>query len=387
MQRHTQEQLAVEINGFLRTGTTAMAGDVYQNPVTDYTDAQHLARETSELFRTYPIVVGHRSECSAPRDFFARDIGGVPVLVVRQHDGSIGAFLNVCRHRGSKVMIEACGQRSVFSCPYHAWSYRLDGSLVGVPNHDDFGEIDRAELGLVRLPVEERHGLIWVVLTPGGSIDVAGHLGEELDDELDGYGLDGFLVERSNTTSVAANWKVVVDGFLETYHLGVLHRTTIGPHIRSNLAPFRSFGRHGCMTAVRTSFDKVRDVEPARADLRPHLVNAYQIFPNTVLVWSGIHMEAWLSFPETNHPGRTDVTVKVLGAAEHLAQETDYWNRNWEIVTDTILGEDFTIGRGIQQGFSSGAQTHVRFGRNEPGVQHFHQALRAALEDADALSR
>lgn len=360
------------------SGTTALADDVMFNPVATYTDTARFSSE-HELLRRTPLVIGRASQCATPKDFLAVDVLGVPVLVVRQADGQLRAFLNVCRHRGSKLTFDECGHQGIFSCPYHAWSYRADGSLLNVPNEEDFGNIDPSQFSLTQLPVEERHGFIWVLMTPGPSIDVAKFLGPELDDELSGYELEDFRVDRSKTTTVAANWKLIIDGFLETYHLKTLHRTTIGPHIRNNLAPFRGFGPHGCMTAVRTSFDKVRHQNLADTNLRPYLVNAYQIFPNTVLVWSGMHMECWLSFPSATDPGTTDVTVHVIGHRDHVQEDPAYFDKNWDVVQSTVLTEDFVIGSSIQQGFRSGAQTNVVFGRNEPGVQHFHTSLNEAL--------
>ena len=95
------------------------------------------------------------------------------MLIVRQTDGTLKAFLNVCRHRGSRVTFEECGNKGSFTCPYHAWTYRSDGSLANITNADDFGDVDRTAMGLTELPVEERHGLIWIGLTPATSIDVA----------------------------------------------------------------------------------------------------------------------------------------------------------------------------------------------------------------------
>ncbi len=380
MLRETQEELAREINAFLSEQTTALTDSVMQNPISEYTDPDRLKFEKELLFRRLPIVVAHSSAVAGPKDFLAEDIGDVPVLIVRQLDGTLKAFLNVCRHRGSKVTFENCGNRGSFSCPYHAWTYRTDGSLANVTNADDFGDVDRSTLGLVELPVEERHGLIWVVLQPGASIDVAKHLGPIFDPELEAYGIDTFVVERAFTTRARANWKVIIDGFLETYHLGFLHRTTIGPHIRTNLAPFRTLGPHGCMTAVRTSFDRIRGEDVQTSDIAPHLVHAYQLFPNTVIVWSGRHFEVWLVHPDGEDPNRSVVKVLVLGrAAEVEDPANDYWERNWVVVTDTVLTEDMTVGESIQHGFNSGAQTHVTFGRNEPGVQHFHAMVRAGL--------
>ncbi len=377
MQPATQKKLAEEIRAHLRTGSTALADAVLRNPTSEYIDPDHLRRELRDVFANAPVVVAHASELALPNDFVAVDVAGSPLLLIRQADGNVGAFLNVCRHRGSKVATEPCGHRSVFTCPYHAWSYRPNGDLLHVPHANDFGAISREDYALVALPAEERHGLVWVTLTAACPIDVAGFLGPELDAELASYGIERFAVDRTHQVDVATNWKVIIDGFLETYHLGVLHRTTIGPHIRTNLAPYRAFGPHGCMTAVRTSFD--RPGTDPHADPGPHLVNAYQIFPNTILVWSGVHFEAWTAFPRVDDPSMSDVTVRVLGRADHLTEATDYWDRNWEVVTSTVLGEDFTVGASIQQGFAAGAQPYVTFGRNEPGVQHFHRSLHDAL--------
>ena len=377
MQPATQKKLADEIRRHLRTGSTALADEVMRNPTNDYVDPAHLRRELRDLFSNTPMVVAHASELALPNDFVAIDVAGIPLLIVRQGDGTVGAFFNVCRHRGSKVVTEPCGHSAVFTCPYHAWSYRPSGDLLHVPHADDFGAIPRTDYALIALPAEERHGLVWVTLTAGHPIDVAEFLGSELDDELASYSIERFAIDRTHRVDVATNWKVIIDGFLETYHLGVLHRTTIGPHIRTNLAPYRSFGPHGCMTAVRASFD-LPGTDPD-GDPGPHLVNAYQIFPNTVLVWSGMHFEAWTAFPRVDDPGSSEVTVRVLGRANHLAEATDYWDKNWDVVTSTVLREDFTVGASIQQGFAAGAQSHVTFGRNEPGVQHFHRSLHKAL--------
>lgn len=380
MQRVTQETLAAEINAFLAGGTTALAESVMANPISEYTDPVRLNEEKAALFRRLPILVGHSSSCAQPKDFLAEELGDAPVLIVRQTDGTLKAFLNVCRHRGSRVTFEECGNNGSFTCPYHAWTYRSDGSLANITNADDFGDVDRTAMGLTELPVEERHGLIWIGLTPGNSIDVAAHLGPVFDAEMASYGIEEFAVERSFTTRAGANWKIIIDGFLETYHLAFLHRTTIGPHIRSNLAPFRPLGSNGCMTAVRTSFDRIRGEDVETADIEPHLVHAYSVFPNTIIVWSGRHFEAWLVHPDGTDPGSSIVKVIVLGRRSEVEDPTnDYWEKNWVVVTDTVLTEDMKVGQSIQQGFASGAQTHVTFGKNEPGVQHFHQMIRNAI--------
>ncbi|HVM53434.1 MAG TPA: aromatic ring-hydroxylating dioxygenase subunit alpha, partial [Acidimicrobiales bacterium] len=319
------------------------------------------------------------SRCAEPRSFFTEDAAGVPVLVVRQEDGSLKAFLNVCRHRGAKVELDDCGRRNGFTCPYHAWSYKVDGTLHRVPYVETFGDVGEAASGLVELPVEERHGLVWVVLTPGASIDVAEHLGG-LDGELASFGLDSYVVERDTLLRAELNWKIVVDGFLETYHLKFLHSRTIGPYIRTNLTPFEAFGPHGRMVGVRDSYDEVLGKTVDEADCMPHIAIIYQLFPNTILVWQADHFEAWLVFPEGDRPERS--VSRVLLLASHPTRdesEQRVWDLNWKILMKTVLEEDFPVGETMQRGFAAGGSDHIRFGRNEPALQHFHRSLVDAL--------
>ena len=221
-----------------------MAAGVMRNPVAQYID-RHAGAEKAEVVLPLSRGGGPPLAVRGGRGLLHRDVVGVPVLVSRQDDGSLKALLNVCRHRGSLVTFEECGNRRSFTCPYHAWTYRADGSLSNIPYDEGFEGLDRSTMGLVELPVEERHGLIWVVLAPGQPIDVASHLGA-LDEELASYAIGDYLVERSTILRADLNWKIVVDGFLETYHLRFLHSSTVGPYIKTNLAPSR---RSACTVA------------------------------------------------------------------------------------------------------------------------------------------
>jgi phenylpropionate dioxygenase-like ring-hydroxylating dioxygenase large terminal subunit len=385
VQRHVQKRLIAEIDHYLDTATTAMADGLFANPVAEYIDPARIDQERAALFRRYPLVVGHSSECPHPNDFFTRDVAGVPVVVSRQPDGSLRAFLNVCRHRGSRVVPDDCGHRGSFTCPYHAWGYRADGTLATIPYEDGFADLDRTQMGLVSLPVQERHGLVWVVLAPGAPIDVAAHLGE-LDDELGTYGLDGFVVERSTLLPAPLNWKLVVDGFLEVYHLRFLHAATIAPYIKTNVAPFEPIGPHGRMVAVRTSYDAARAERPDEDfDLLPQVAVIYQVFPNTILIWQADHFESWLVSPSADDPARSTSRVQLLAPRPTTTDdEQRHWDRNWKVLMDTVLEEDFVVSESIQQGFKAGAQTHVTFGRNEPALQHFHRTLAAVLDPSPA---
>src|SRR5262249_14491253 len=151
------------------------------------------------------------------------------ILLVRRDDGSLGAFLNVCRHRGARVA-EGCGNAKLFTCPYHAWTYGTDGRLRGRPDERSFAGYDKETNGLRPLPVVEKYGMIFVASTPGATFDVDALLGGA-ERDLASYRLDTYHHYETRVLRQKLNWKIVVDTFLETYHLQFLHTNTVSPII------------------------------------------------------------------------------------------------------------------------------------------------------------
>ena len=160
MLHETQVKLARQALHLLDTKTNCLAKTVVHNPVANYIDPDRLRREQTLLFRGHPLVIGASCQLREPGDYVTDDFSGVPVLAVRGQDGAVRAFLNVCRHRGAKV-VDGCGRiKRNFVCPYHAWSYDTDGRLVGIPDRASFDDLDSAEHGLVELPAVEKYGLV-----------------------------------------------------------------------------------------------------------------------------------------------------------------------------------------------------------------------------------
>ena len=205
---------------------TAMAADVYRNPVSDYTDRTQFDAEKALLFRNTPLVVGLSCELTDPGAYLTEDRAGVPILVVRGDDNKLRAFANVCRHRGTKLLRNCGFAKKLISCPYHAWAYSRQGTLEHVPFEQGFERIDRATHGLTELSLEERHGLIWVTPTAGTSVNFDQFLAG-LDEDLSSFNLQNYHHYETRTLSQRMNWKLVVDTFLETYHLGALHLSLI----------------------------------------------------------------------------------------------------------------------------------------------------------------
>ncbi len=163
MKNSTEEQNIIKtVLEYCDTGRTHMEPEVMLNPVSNYTDPERLNQEIETLFRKFPIIVGHVEQLREPGQYFTHDDTGIPILVTRNRAGALKAFLNVCRHRGARVATELCGKANTLSCPYHAWTYDLDGKLRGIRQPSGFDDLNKEALGLVELPAFERFGLIWV---------------------------------------------------------------------------------------------------------------------------------------------------------------------------------------------------------------------------------
>ena len=379
----TRTELFERIVGFIDSGADPMAPAVMMHPVDRYVSDGGLGIERAALFDRFPVVIGYSSQVRAPGDYVTDEMTARSLLVVRGDDGALRGFHNVCGHRGAKVEAHECGHARRFTCPYHAWSYDRSGSLRSIPNDDGFDGLDRNERGLVEFPVSERHGLIWALpaATAGEPLDVGAFLGD-LDAELGSFGLDGYVHDRTDTLREPFNWKLVVDGFLETYHLRFLHRDTIGPYIASNFALFDPYGLHGRMIGVRDSFESYRQGARDGLGLLEHLAIIYQIFPNTVLVWQGDHFESWTVFPDGS-ADRMVARASLLAPPDMQGHEFQArWDKNWRILMNTVLNEDFVMAKSMQRNFGSGARTHAAFGRQEAALQHYHRMLEHEVGNA-----
>src|SRR5690606_21932696 len=227
-----------------------------------FTDPDLARKERELIFGAVPTIVAHRSQLPRPNDFITLTMPRNKVILMRQKDGSVKAFVNACRHRGALLEEAPAGRCRIFSCGYHRWSSDPDGSLRTITYEDSFGEIDRSKYGLVELPVEERHGFIWLVDRAGASIDVADWLGPEMDSAMAGYGLDKLVNFREETFLEPVNWKIMQDAFLDGYHIKYAHPNTAGKIIHTNILAVEDFGRHARFLSARKTLDRWLEEDP-----------------------------------------------------------------------------------------------------------------------------
>ena len=382
MDRQRQIDLLNRLLHYVETKTTCLADAPWRNDVSVYSDPEHLAHEQQILFREQPLLMGLASDWGAPGAFRTDDYTGVPILIVRGRDNQLRAFLNVCRHRGAQVA-EGSGQAGVFSCPYHAWTYDLKGRVTGIPSEQCFPGVRDERPSLTALPLAEKYGLVWVIPTPAAdastNFDIDPWLGG-LGPELASYEFASWSFYDKRVIPETMNWKIVVDTFHEGYHIGFLHRESLREILYGNVGDFEPFGRNHRLTFPRKKLDRLRAVPPEEWDLMWNTTVIYSLFPNTILMLQGDHVELSRIFPRD---GRVDRSVMELSLyvphAPTTQEERTHWDKNMQLVLNIVTGEDFPAGRSIQAGITSGAQTHTVFGRNEPAMIHYHQTMQVAL--------
>lgn len=366
------EGLLRRLQDNVASGLPDLADQPMKVPAAAYRDPELWQREIDEVFLKVPLLVALSCEVREPGDFTTVDIVGRPLLIVRGDDGRVRTFLNACRHRGARVSDERCGSARRFACPYHAWTYDRQGELVGVPGRETFGDVGAS--GLAELPTQEIVGAVFTVLDPQADLDAEAWLGGMVE-SLAALRLDDLYVYDKATYIDSPNWKLAADGYLDGYHIGYLHKNSIGVKAVTNRNTYDLFGPH-----VRVGF---ATKETATADSKPReewywpdfLSLVHYVFPNVSM--SGGHGDTLML--SRLFPGPTvdrSLTMQfqyyrqpIEGEMVEIAEKK---RQTYEaVVRDEDCATIFTIGEALP----ALGDGHVLFGRNEKGNQHLHHTL------------
>ncbi len=367
---------------FVENKHTQLTDSVMRIPADAYSDPEQWQREIDVIFKKVPLMLAFTAELKEPGSYKAMEAVGMPVLITRDKQGKAHAFLNVCSHRGAPVAEDGHGKCSRFVCPYHAWTYGLDGKLLAVAEKELFGDVDKKERALRELPCEEHAGMIFVCLDPDGSIDIDGYFQGALGDYED-LDLANWSYLGSHEIH-GANWKIAYDGYLEGYHFAALHPDTVHPRTPANRMSFDFFGPHMRIgfphhaiaenlesvpreewgTQENNGFDFVRILFPnVSCFIAPEITQIAQIFPGPT--------------PDKNR------TVLNYLRREPYKDDDDREATEGFITffRDVTYQEDYLMGEAIQKGVETGAHKELVFGRNEIGNQHFHKWLTWYLDE------
>lgn len=348
-------------------------------PAAIYLDESRFALERARAFSTRPVIVGHESLIPRAGDHFAFDWLGLPLFAVRGADGAVRVFMNVCRHRGTRLVAgEDVARKPSFVCPYHQWTYDLEGALKNVPLRESFGDLDLSCRNLVRIPSATRHGFIWAQLEGEGPPDIDAFLGSIAED-FEIFGTSSSVVFRRSVTRKKANWKLIVEAFQDGYHVVRLHRQSIGPYFLDARAALERKGEHMRAAVARNEFREVIDAPPSAWNARTHVSFAHFVFPNSIFI---IHPD-YISHLGL-YPQAVDETVVVhtclIPSLPTTKKAEEHWERAYSIIEEGVFQrEDLFVCEEAQVGMASGANETFLLSSYEYGIAIFHDILDEAL--------
>jgi nitrite reductase/ring-hydroxylating ferredoxin subunit len=381
--RALRRRLAPALVDMARRDETAKAPGLRLEDVAFYLDEAQFTREQALLFKALPLVACLSVELPEPGCYRTVDDFGIPLLVSRGKDGRVRAFLNVCPHRGSRIAREEAGRAGRFTCRFHGWTFDSTGKAIGIPEEAGFCDGIDAQKHLVACPAEERHGLIFIQATPGGSMDLDAYLAD-LDDDLGALELGAAEIVHADLLHVPANWKYGLDTFFETYHLNSLHRETFEGFF-SPICVLDMFGLHHRFTFAPLGLADWIGREPAEWTLDA-IPLQYFLFPNTVISVgstsrNGSTVNLHRILPQTVGHFASRLSYLALGgvrSSEHRAEI----DAAYAVSRQALVNEDYSVVGESWSGFAAlPPGTKMPIARQEIGVQRFHENVLAMLAD------
>ena len=347
------------------------AHEVRELDASVYVDPDRFAAEQRAIFARLPLVLAPSALLPDNGTAVAHDGYGVPLIVSRDQSGEIHVMANVCRHRGTRLIeSEDVVSAKRIVCPYHAWTYGADGSLLAVPRADCFPGLDKADRPLMRFPCAESGGLIWFARDAQADF---GHV-LALEEDMAAFGMAGLHLYRRRTHAVASNWKQVMDAFLESYHVQRLHAETIAQFFTDGIAAADLIGPHQRAVVGRADYLAAVDRDDWAA-LRRVLTYTYAFFPTSILIVSPDYINLLVVMPRTVGTCLVE-DFMLIPEPPATPEAEDHWQRSWALLDGgTFAAEDFRAAALCQRGIESGLVRTVTVGALEEGIAAFHQRL------------
>ena len=365
------DQEAIErVFTHIDNGTTDLGDTVWQEPVENYHSQERFDAEIA-LLRSLPIPFCPSAALPEQGSYIARRSAGTPLVVARGKDGKVRAFINACRHRGMQVASGA-GRAHAFVCPYHAWSYGLDGSLKSIPGEEGFPGLVIEDHSLVEVSAMEKGGLVYVMQE--GTISP-----QMLENSRDYFSPEQELFKQSENTD-PANWKLLTETLLEGYHIKSLHRKSFFPYGLDNVNLVETYGANARVTFPFRRIEKLRDVPVEKRRAAGMLTSVYHLFPNASV--SVLSKHSNLTIMEPLSPSSTQMVIYLVTpeqTSENPISLEDV-KKDAQFVNESGQDEDREAACLIQQTVTAQANSHLTFGYFEKAIVNFHQHLAKSLD-------
>jgi choline monooxygenase len=337
-----------------------------------YSDSRVLELEQRTVFSLSWQMVGRTQQLREPGQYITCDVAGEPILLVTGHDGVLRGFYNVCRHHAAAVMAEPQGRAEHLRCPYHGWTYNLEGALVVAPEFGGVCNFDKSGNGLV--PVETAIWQSWVfvkLVSNGPSLEA--FLGEDLTERIQKLTLEQLSWFERRSYIIECNWKVFIDNYLDGgYHV---------PHIHGALNSVLDYSAYRIETGerfcVQSSPIVSKKADAQTAETRKGQALYYWIYPNFMINWYEGVMDTNRVLPRGID--RTEVIFDYYFT--DVSEKAREKNLASIAVSERIQDEDVAICESVQRGLSSRSYSTGRLSvRREAGEHLFHRLLHADLK-------
>ena len=339
--------------------------EVWKEPVQNYLNQERFDNEI-KLLKSLPVPFCPSSALPKKGSYISRMAAGTPILVTRDEEGKINAFINACRHRGMQVA-SGSGCKKSFICPYHGWTYGLKGENRNIPGSDGFPGIDPLDHGLKKVNVLEKGGIVYVCQD--------GEISKNFQSEvLDYFTFDQELIKQSEIED-EANWKILHETLLEGYHIKTLHKETFYPYGLDNINVVENYGQNSRVIFPFRRIEKLKSLEPSKRVIDGTITSVYSLFPNASISVLSKHTNLVILEPVS--PSRSKWIIYTLinksNKKEKISKEEAL--RDAKFVSDQGQDEDREAARAIQETLSTKANKHLTFGYFEKAIVNFHSHL------------
>ena len=365
-----EQQTINRIFTHIDEGTTDLGDTVWREPVENYHSQERFDAEIA-LLRRRPVPFCPSAGLPETGSYIARKAAGTPLVVVRGRDGKVRAFINACRHRGMQVA-SGSGCSRAFVCPYHAWTYDLEGKLKAIRGPEAFPEVNIEDHGLTEVSAQEKGGLVYVMQE--GKIN-----SQMLENNLDYFTPEQEMFQEVEATN-KANWKLITETLLEGYHIKSLHKTTFYPYGLDNVNLVETYGANARVTFPFRRIEKLRAIPPDERRADGMLTTVNHVFPNASI--SALSKHSNLTIMEPLSPNSTQMVIYLMTtrlATENSISIEDA-KRDAIFVNESGQDEDLAAACSIQETVTAQGNTHLTFGLFEKAIVNFHSNLAASLK-------